>query len=220
MIITNLTKQIGELHVFIKELKLEPGKVHGLFGSNGCGKSTLAKMLISAMSCDSGFIDYEGLTKQDITLMPQRPYLLQRSVYDNIIYPLQIRNMKIDEAEIDNYLNLTRLINKKYQYARILSSGEQQKISFIRSIIFKPKFVIIDETLSNLDIDSLKLFINLILELQNINKITWLIISHQLNHLEKLCEKVHYMQKGEIIASGTLKSVLNAVDCIEAPYYI
>ncbi len=215
MIITNLQKQRGELFIHIEHLELEKGKIHGLFGGNGCGKSSLSKMLIGDIALDSGHIDYGDIQTDQITLMPQRPYMLQRSVYENIIYPLQIRNLPIDEASIDTYLERAGLTNKKHQYARTLSSGEQQKISFIRALIFKPQFIIIDETLSNLDIDSLNIFLQWILDWQQELKATWLIISHQMNQLKRICDIVHYMRKGCMVTSGSLEQVLQEIDSIE-----
>ncbi len=205
----------GELEISIKHQTFTKGKIHGLFGGNGCGKSSLSKLLIGDILPDSGEINYENISFDEMTLMPQRPYLLQRTVFENIIYPLQIRNLPIDTIQIDKYLEKTNLLHKKDQYARTLSSGEQQKISFIRAIIFKPKLIMIDETLSNLDIDSLTTFLDLILELQKELQSTWIIISHQFNQLKKVCDEFHYMKKGKILASGELDYVLEFVDKVE-----
>ncbi len=215
MIITNLKKVCGELEISIPHLAFTKGKIHGLFGGNGCGKSSLAKLLIGDILPDQGKIDYENMSFNEMTLMPQRPYLLQRTVFQNIIYPLQIRNLPIDEQKIDSYLEYTNLLHKKHQYARTLSSGEQQKISFIRALIFKPKFIMIDETLSNLDIDSLTVFLDWILDWQKELQVTWIIISHQFGQLKKVCDEFHYMKKGQVLASGELEYVLQFVDKVE-----
>ncbi len=205
MKIINLKKQVGELEISIPKLNFAKGKIHGLFGGNGCGKSSL----------DDGNIDYEDIPLEQVILMPQKPYMLQRSVYENIIYPLEIRKQAIDENLIESYLAKTNLLSKKHQYARTLSSGEQQKISFIRAIISKPKIIIIDETLSNLDVDSLTIFLDWTLEWQREHQATWIIISHQLSQLKKVCDTFHYMKRGQIVASGSLDEVLHLVDQVE-----
>ncbi len=215
MIITNLKATRGELEISIPHLAFTKGKIHGLFGGNGCGKSSLSKLLIGDIVPDCGDINFEGVGFDEMTLMPQRPYLLQRTVFENIIYPLQIRKLPIDNAKIDKYLERTNLLHKKGQYARTLSSGEQQKISFIRAIIFRPQLIMIDETLSNLDIDSLTVFLDLILELQEELQSTWIIISHQFSQLKKVCDEFHYMKKGQVLASGELDHVLQFVDKVE-----
>ncbi|MEG2082887.1 MAG: ATP-binding cassette domain-containing protein, partial [Oscillospiraceae bacterium] len=134
--------------------------------------------------------------------------LLHTTVYQNLIYPLKIRNYTIEEEQVDYWLARAGLTDKKKQYARSLSSGEQQKLSFIRALIFKPKLVIIDETLSNLDPDSAALFEQLILEQQNKEPITWITISHQLVHIKKICDIVHFMENGNIVARGTPQQML------------
>ncbi len=206
---------MGELEISIPSLNFTEGKIHGLFGGNGCGKSSLAKMLIKSLQPDFGTIDYGNVKPCEIILMPQKPYMLQRSVFENVIYPLEIRNKNIDEALIDFYFEKTNLLPKKHQYARTLSSGEQQKISFIRAIITNPKVIIIDETLSNLDVDSLAVFLDWILEWQAEHKRTWVIISHQLNQLKKICDEFHYMKRGKIIANGKFDEIIQFVDKIE-----
>ena len=203
MKITDLKKQQGSFLLNVKSAEFEAGKVHGIIGSNGSGKTTLSKIIMGTLPYDSGVIDYEGLTDRDITMTGQRPYLMHTSVYNNLIYPLKIRGCKIDEDYVDSWLEKAGLLDKKKQYALSLSSGEQQKLSFIRALIFKPKLVIVDETLSNLDPDSADLFERLILEQQRKDPITWITISHQLVHIRKICDMVHFMEKGDIIEKAT-----------------
>ena len=203
MKITDLKKQQGSFLLNVKSAEFEAGKVHGIIGSNGSGKTTLSKIIMGTLSYDSGIIDYEGLTDRDITMTGQRPYLMHTSVYNNLIYPLKIRGQAIDESYVDSWLEKAGLQDKKKQYALSLSSGEQQKLSFIRALIFKPKLVIVDETLSNLDPDSADLFERLILEQQQKDPITWITISHQLVHIRKICDMVHFMEKGNIIEKAT-----------------
>ena len=164
MKITDLKKQQGSFQLNVKNAQFEQGKVHGIIGSNGSGKTTLSKIIMGTIPYDSGNIDYEGLTPRDITMTGQRPYLMHTNVYNNLVYPLKVRGQQIDESYADYWLEKAGLQDKKKQYALSLSSGEQQKLSFIRALIFKPKLVIVDETLSNLDPDSADLFEKIILE--------------------------------------------------------
>mgnify|MGYP000313250162 CR=1 FL=1 len=97
MKISKLQKKIGQFTLQIEELYLESGKVHGLIGTNGCGKTTLSKLIQGILA--GGRIDYEGLTPRDITMTTQRPYLLHDTVYQNLIYPLKIRGIRPDEAK-------------------------------------------------------------------------------------------------------------------------
>ena len=199
MRITELRKKVGKTDLYIEDLKIESGMIHGLVGPNGCGKTTLLKVIMGITEPDSGSIDYEGLKPSDITMMSQRPYLMHANVYDNIVYPLKIRGVKPDEAKIDELLERTGLLDIKDQYAGSLSSGERQKLSFIRAIVFRPKMVLMDETLSNLDADSEKLFREIVMERHREDGSTWLIVSHQWDEMNELFDKVHHMEKGRIV---------------------
>ncbi len=199
MRITELRKKIGKTDLYIKDLRIEEGVIHGLVGPNGCGKTTLLKLLMGLIEPDSGSIDYEGLKSTDITMMSQRPYLMHTNVYENIIYPLKIRRERIDEAKIDELLKRAGLLKIKDQYAGSLSSGERQKLSFVRAMVFEPRMVLMDETLSNLDRDSERLFREMIIERQRENGSTWLIVSHQWDAMNTMFGRVHYMEQGRIV---------------------
>ena len=196
MIITDLSKTEGDFTLQIDRMELAPGKIHGLVGHNGSGKTILLKCIMGILTPDRGTIDYEGLTPQDITLMSQRPYLLHASVYDNLVYPLKVRGQRPDETEMDRLLERVGLLAQKKQYARSLSSGERQKLSFLRAMVFGPKFVMMDETLSNMDPGSEAAILDLIRQTQAERPITWLIVNHQLEQKKELCDVMHRMEKG------------------------
>ena len=207
MKITDLKKKTGDFNLHIENLAIKEGAIHGFVGGNGCGKTTLAKLIMGILPADGGQIDLMNLTPLEMTMTSQRPYLLHMSVYDNIIYPLKIRKSRIDEKKIDEMLGLCDLMEKKNQYARSLSSGERQKVSLIRAMIFNPKLIIIDETLSNMDIESVQLFEKIILDMQTKSPVTWIMISHQLAHIYKMCDYVHFFSKGKLVESGTADEI-------------
>ena len=185
MKITDLEKKIGNFCLQIDHLDIEPGRIHGIIGPNGCGKTVLLKILAGIYTPDSGIIDYEGIGFREITMLSQRPYLMDASVYKNLIYPLQIRHIHPDENKTDELLRKAGLLGQKRQYARSLSSGERQKLSFLRAVIFPPKLVMIRE-------------------IQKKEPITWIIVSHQLEAVHQLCETIHYMEKGSVIKNETI----------------
>lgn len=201
MRITNLEKTVGKFRLEVDDLYIEPGKIHGIVGPNGCGKTVFLKTAAGIWKPDRGSIDYEGLNMREITMMLQRPYLMDTSVYQNLIYPLTIRKIRPDEQQIDGLLEKAGLLSQKKQYAKSLSSGERQKLSFLRALIFRPKLIMVDETLSNLDPESEKLFEEMILEVQKKEPVTWLIVNHQLDHIYQICDEIHYMEKGRFVKS-------------------
>ncbi|MBU9725298.1 ABC transporter ATP-binding protein [Lachnospiraceae bacterium ASD4241] len=208
MKMTDIEKQVGDFRLRIPQLQLEDGCIHGLIGGNGCGKTTLAKLMMGILTPDSGRIDREGLTGREITMTSQRPYLMHTSVYENVVYPLKLRGEKPEESDIRPWLTRCGLWKKKDQYAGSLSGGERQKLSMIRAMILKPKFIIVDETLSNLDPDSVKLFEQWIREIQEQSAVTWVLISHQLSHIYRMSDQIHFLSQGELVVSGPARELL------------
>ncbi len=202
MKLVGIEKKIGDFQLAIDSLEFATGKIHGLVGHNGAGKSILLKIIMGLIRPDAGHIDYAGLAMDEITLMTQTPYLLHRSVYENVTYPLKIRGVKIDahrEKEIDALLERAGMLSHKEQYALSLSSGERQKLSFLRAVIFEPRLIMMDETLSNLDPDSEKTIIEMIKEIQAARRATWIIVSHQLESKEGLCDFIHRLEGGRLL---------------------
>lgn len=212
MRIIELEKNIGNFHLNIKNLVIEENKIHGVIGNNGSGKSTLIKLIAGLIEPDNGTIDMGSITMKDITIITQKPYMLHDTVYKNLIYPLEIRKQQLPQSEIMECINKCGLSGKEKQYAPSLSSGERQKLSIARALIFKPKVVLMDETLANLDPDSIVLFEQIISEIQLRAPITWIIVSHQLAHIYKICDQVHFMENGRILSSGAPKEIFSKVE--------
>jgi len=202
MKISNLKKNFDKFSLNIESLEIPKGKIYGIIGPNGCGKSTLMKIMAGIVRPDSGIIDYEELTPRDITMVLRKPYLLHDTVIRNLIYPLKLRKIKPDAEVIDHYLEITGLQHYRNDYALTLSGGEQQKLALARALIFSPKMIFIDEAFSNMDIESVAFFENYILEKQKETPITWVIISHQLSNIKRLCDYTFFMHNGEVCASG------------------
>ncbi len=214
MRITKLEKKMGDFQLLVPDLKLELGLTHAFIGGNGSGKSTLAKLIAGLLEEDQGKIDRCGLAARDITLTAQRPYLIRDTVYENIIYPLRIRKISgkdrtKKEKEIDDYLALFNLHEKKNQYSLSLSSGERQKLSLIRALIFDPELLIIDESLSNMDIESSEKMEKIILDRQAGQGKTCILISHQMSCVYRLCQQVHFFSSGRILESASRDQIFH-----------
>jgi len=208
MKISNITKKFDRFSLNWERTDTFQRRIYGIIGANGCGKTTLMKIISGLTKADSGEIDYCGLTPKDVTMVFRKPYLTSDNVYKNLIYPLKLRKIQPDEGQVAELLELAGLSDMRNQYAPSLSSGEQQKLSFIRALIFKPKVILIDEAFSNMDIESVARFEQYILDSQKQNPATWIVISHQLSNIKRLCDHVYFMQSGQFEAEGTPEQIL------------
>ncbi len=123
------------------------------------------------------------------------------------MFPLKVRSMEIREQDVDSYLEEFGILDKKFEYARQLSSGQQQKVSIIRTLIAKPKFVIIDESLSNLDIESMSIAKNMLMRLHKEKGTTFVLISHQVASMADMVQEYHFFDKGRHILSCDLQGL-------------
>jgi len=198
MILTDIKKSYSEFSLNIDKLEISKPGIYGLVGNNGCGKSTLAKIMTGLIEPDSGSIDTEGLTAQNITYIGRKPYMMDDTVYNNLVYPLKLRREVPDPELVNSLLDRMGFLNRKNQRAKSLSGGEQQKLSFLRAVIFKPKFIIADEAMTAMDLGSLETFEKIITEEQEKEKSIWIIISHQMLDLKKISNYIYYMKNGSL----------------------
>jgi len=209
MLLTGVEKKLGNFFLCVEKLVVPGPGVYGLIGPNGSGKSTLAKLMTFLLAPDRGSIDTGGLGPRDITLLSRKPYMMDDTVYNNLVYPLRLRNIKADPEITADFLDRMGFSGKGKQRAKSLSSGEQQKLSLLRALIFKPRFVVADEAMTALDMDSLDLFENMILEEQKKENTVWIIISHQMPQVRRLCDHVYFMYNGRMETEGSAGEIFS-----------
>ena len=207
--VSSLAKTAGSFSLSISELRVESPGIYGLIGPNGCGKSTTAKLLCGILQPDGGKIDI-ALEPRDITMITQKPYIMDDTVYNNLAYPLRLRGVQSYKPLCDEYLAKTGLLERKNQRARGLSGGERQKLALLRAMIFNPRLIILDEAMTDLDLDSVDLFEGMILERQRQDPIVWIVISHQLAQVRRLCGYIFFMANGKLEAEGPTEALLHS----------
>ena len=208
----------GQCVLNIDSLTIEKRSFLGIIGSNGAGKSTLIKIIAGLVDASSGFINYDGekvshRIQQNMTLVFQKPYLLRTTVFNNIAYPLIIRNMKRDDIltrvkEVMKSMDIEYLQNQK---AWTLSGGEAQKVALARAIVIKPSLLLLDEPTANIDPSSVLVMEETIKKFHQENKSTVIIITHNLQQSKRLCKEVAFMNEGKIIEMGEVDNIFN--DC-------
>jgi ABC-type multidrug transport system ATPase subunit len=207
--VTALKKSIGAFSLSIDSLHIQTPGIYGLIGPNGCGKSTFAKMLGGLALPDSGEIK-QTFDYRQITMITQKPYIMDDTVYNNLLYPLKLRGIKNSKDICSKFLEKIGFSERGNERAKVLSGGEKQKLALARAMIFNPQFIILDEAMTELDLDSLDFFEALILERQRLKPVVWIIISHQLAHVRKLCGHVFFMANGRLEAEGPMEKLLRS----------
>ncbi|MCK5779650.1 MAG: ABC transporter ATP-binding protein [Psychrilyobacter sp.] len=183
----------GKKILDIKYMEFEKGEVTYLLGVNGAGKSTLLNILSGVTSDYTGKITNNFMTSE-ISLIDANPYMLKKSVYKNISYPLEIRKIdKIDE-KVKKLLKIFDIEKFKDIAASKLSSGETQKVAIVRGLASKPKLLLLDEPTSNLDKEAKLELIEIIKKYKNKNN-TIIIVTHDENIFKNLPGKKVTIEK-------------------------
>lgn len=204
----------GKKVLQIENLILEENKITGFFGPNGSGKSTLFSLLSFISKPTLGKIKYNGISakkmntkmRQSVIMVPQNPYLLKRTVFENIAYGLRLRNEtenlkeKIGEALHIVGLDLSFSKRKWSQ----LSGGEAQRVALAARLILKPKVLILDEPTTGVDTNSAQLIKEAILTAKQKWNTTILISSHDHKWLNQICDKRVALFQGNLIESGSV----------------
>ena len=202
----------GKKVLDIENLTLHKNQILGFFGPNGSGKSTLFSLLSFICKSTKGEIFFEDSNKIDseikksIVILPQNPYLLKRSVFENIAYGLKIRDENENLKEkVDEALALVGLDSdfSKRKWSQ-LSGGEAQRVALAASLILKPKVLILDEPTAGVDTNSAQLIKEAILLAKQKYNTTIFISSHDYNWLNHISDKKIALFQGNLVENGNI----------------
>lgn len=170
------------------DILLRRNQVTFIEGKNGSGKTTLLKSI-------SGLQSYKGeiIVDGEVTYSSQEPVIFHMSALENILYPIRIRKWDTEGVleQVKEYSELFEIDHLLHEDATKFSSGEKMKIAIIRSVIFNPDYVLLDEPTTHLDLDSIEVLINLIQSLKE--KITFVIVSHNKQFMDALQERIIHL---------------------------
>lgn len=199
--------------------KIEKGDIFGVIGLSGAGKSTLIRTINKLEKIDGGeiIIDDKEISKlsgkelmefrKEIGMIFQNFNLLSsRTVYENVKLPLELIH-KIDEKRIFEILDLVELTDKKDSYISKLSGGQKQRVAIARALITKPKILLCDEATSALDPLIASNILDLLKKINESLGITIVVITHQLEVVKKICNKLVVLKEGEIVEKGETDAI-------------
>ena len=209
----NSTKAVNNISFVIKK-----NETLGLLGPNGCGKTTSIGMMLGLITPSSGeiFIDEISLEpKNRIKLLSEMnfasPYIelpKKLTVKQNLeIYARLYGVKKISDriSEMVEDLSLKNFLNKK---TGELSSGQKNRVSLAKALINKPRLLFLDEPTASLDPDVGDFVREYLEKYKNNNELTMLLASHNMKEVERLCDSVVMMKKGEIVDKGTCNEII------------
>ena len=213
--VKDLTKFFGIKKVVDNvSFSVENGKILGVLGKNGAGKSTTFRMILNILEPDEGEVLYNGekidsKVSDKIGYLPEVGSLIDSyTVYEQCMYYGKMKSMSEEQIKKNMFDLLERFSIVEYANMKIkeLSKGNKQKIQFIISILHDPDLIILDEPFSGLDPVSVEYFKNVILELKEKGK-TIIFSSHIMSQVEMLCEDVLIIDKGKVILNCNLNDI-------------
>ena len=221
--VTNLTKKYNSLVALDRlSFSIKYGEVMGLLGPNGCGKTTTIGIILGLIEQSSGnvFIDNEKLTKKNRSKILKKvnfasPYVelpKRLTVSQNLrIYARLYNVKKINDkvSQLIEELELQEIVNK---LTGELSSGQRTKVSIAKSLINSPKLLLLDEPTASLDLYISDMMRSYLEKYKRNNKVSILIASHNMQEVDRLCDKVIMLNRGKKIESGTTKEIISKYD--------
>jgi ABC-2 type transport system ATP-binding protein len=203
-------------HVAVKDLSLEVprGSVFGLLGPNGAGKTTTLRMVMDILGPDSGTIEILGqpadhAARDRIGYMPEERGLYPRMVLEEqLVFMAAIKGMGRKEAEtrLGPWLERMGLADWRKKKTNELSRGMQQKAQFIATVLHEPEVLIMDEPMSGLDPVGMDVMREVMLDLRR-RGATIVLSSHQMEAVERLCDRVALINRGEKVLDGSVAEV-------------
>jgi len=220
IVLTDVKKSFGDLEVLKGiSITIEDHQIYGIIGQSGAGKSTLLRCINGLESFQSGSITVDGepveindqkklhLLQKKMGMIFQNFNLLSRlDVYDNVALPMKFWGMKTKTPEakekIKGLLKLVGLEDKIHARPAELSGGQKQRVAIARALVLDPEILLCDEATSALDPGITREILAL---LQQINKemgITIIVVTHQMEVVKQICERVAFIKGGTVIAEG------------------
>ena len=198
-------------------LKINDGEIFGIIGFSGAGKSTVVRCINLLGRPTSGQVIVNeknllelsakelreerkkiGMIFQHFNLMPSR------TVFENIAFPLKHSGLskKQVQEKVRELLTLVELTDKESQYPSQLSGGQKQRVAIARALANNPKILLCDEATSALDPTTTKQILGLLKKLRDKLNLTIVIITHQINVVKDICDKVAVMEHGKVVETG------------------
>jgi ABC-2 type transport system ATP-binding protein len=219
LVIDRVTKTFGPITALDQvTFSVEPGRIFGLLGANGAGKTTCMRVVLDILRADSGEITWQGKRNSQLPrdtwgyLPEERGLYLRMKVIDVLRFFAALYGVPGNEATrtVEEWLERFRVPDYRDRKVEELSKGNQQKIQFIAAILHDPDVLIMDEPFSGLDPVNVQLLKEAFLEMRDRGK-TLIFSTHQMETVEELCEAIAIIDQGKVVVSGPVREVRRAM---------
>jgi len=194
-------------------LELMRGEILGLVGESGCGKSTLARAILGIEKDKTGTITHNTFRPQMVFQNPYGSLNPYKKVGWIIEEPLRVLRKFDSKERKQKVLELLHHVGLPESYVNRypdeLSGGQRQRVAIAAALIQQPEFVILDEPVSALDVTVQAQILRLLIDVKKRYNLSYLFISHDLNVIYQICNRVMVMKAGEIVESGDIEKVYN-----------
>jgi ABC-2 type transport system ATP-binding protein len=215
LVVERISKRFGPV-VALDDVSfvVEPGRIFGLLGANGAGKTTSMRIVLDILRPDTGSVAWQG---QPNTALPrdtwgylpeERGLYLRMKVIDVLRFFAALYGVSAADATrtVEEWLERFRIPDYRDRKVEELSKGNQQKIQFIAAILHDPDVLIMDEPFSGLDPVNVGLLKEAFLQMRDRGK-TLIFSTHQMEQVEELCEAIAIIDRGRVVVSGALRDV-------------
>ncbi len=214
IILKDLNFNVGS-KLFFKNLCLSftTSGITVILGPNGSGKSLLTKIIKGIVKPDSGCLSiYLDGNHPESGYLSQKITFFRRNIYNNLAYPMKIRGYSNNEISLRiNYLlNKFEFKGKEKESARLLSEGNKQYLSFIRSLVNNPKLLILDEPSSNLDMKFTKKIEDYLIAAKTKKKV--IMVTHDIFQARRLADEILLLNDGKIVEISEKKIFLKSTN--------
>lgn len=205
-------------------LTIERGEIFGIIGRSGAGKSTLIRMINLLERPTSGVVEIEGqnitlLKKKGLSTLRQRigmifqhyNLLKTATVEENVAIPLRLEDLgkQIIRERVDRYLQIVGLSEHRNHYPEQLSGGQKQRVAIARALAHEPDILLSDEATSALDPETTESILELLLEINRELGLTIFLITHEMEVIERICDRVAVIDRGQIVEQGHVLDVFS-----------
>ena len=202
---------------------IEKGDIYGIIGMSGAGKSTMLKMIGLLEKPTSGTITVNGRDINQLEGMDKINYyrsigtvfqgynlLMQKTVFENVAFPMKLTkyDKQAVEKRVFELLEIVGLREKANQYPSKLSGGQRQRVAIARALANNPEMILCDEPTSALDSLTTNSILKLLKKINRDLGVTIIIITHEIEVVKKICNKVAVLDHGKVVDNGPVSELL------------